>query len=462
MNILRRLSGATGVALFLACATAPKPAPLPPRQDVVAGPGEAVFSEQAGMFRVVLPSEGWVRVPSGSHALKFQLRDQPLILDLNDSYLQPDEQDRSLAELAKDALARAAGAFRLKVAEEGVAKVAGLPAYRIQAAGVAEETPVVILSVTVRLQNRLYRIDLSGAPTEMSLGFPVWQRAIETFEPTVPSDDTPASNWSASRLAKEAQRSLDEKDPSRAAALLTLAVEKSPDDQKLRDDLLNATVAAGLADRAVAVLQAEVKRFPKHFQRWLMLGALQRQLGDDAASLATFQKAAAVPGAPAEIQRAYGEALLEVGKLDEAALAFRAALAIDPNDVGALTGLAEVYFKKKNVLEAEATAKKAARIDPSQAEAHVILSEVYGDQASYQKAADECMQALQRNVDKRVEATLKYNLACFSARLGRTRECLFWLRQAVEAGFNDLDYMRHDPDLASVRGLPAFQEFFGQ
>jgi tetratricopeptide (TPR) repeat protein len=461
MKSARRLLGAVGAASLIACATTPKPASVTPRQEMVAGPGEAVFTEEAKLFRVALPTEGWVRIPSNGHALKFQLREQPLILDINDSYLQPDEKTTPLAELAKDALARAAGGFRLKIAEEGAATVAGLPAYRIQAAGVAEETPVVILSVTVRQDNRLFRIDLSGAPTEISAGFPIWQRALETFEPTVPPDDSPSPDWSTARLVKEAQHSLDEKDPSRAAALLTLAVERSPDDEKLRDELLNATVAAGLAYRAVAVLQADVKRFPKHFHRWLMLGALQRQLGDDAASLATFQKAAAVPGAPAEIHRALGEAYLEAGRLDDAAQAFRAALAIDQNDVGALTGLAEVYFKKKNVLEAEATAKKAARIDPSRAEAHVILSEVYGDQASYQKAADECIQALQRNVDKRVEATLKYNLACFSARLGHTRECLFWLRQAVEAGFNDVEYMRRDPDLASVRGLPAFQEFFG-
>jgi tetratricopeptide (TPR) repeat protein len=461
MKIMRRLFGATGAALLLACATAQKPAPVVPRPELVTAPGEAIVSEEAGLFRVLLPATGWVHIPSGPHALKIQLHDEPLILDINDSYLQADEQTKSIAELAKDSLVRAAGGFRLKIAEEAAAKVAGLPAYRIQAAGMADETSVIILSVTVRLQNRLFRIDLSGAPTAMSLGFPVWQRALESFDPLVPPDDTPSPDWSAAHLAKEARRSLDEKDPSRAAALFALAVEKSPDDEKLRDELLNATVAAGLADRAVAALQAEVKRFPKHFQRWIMLGALQRQLGDDTGSLATFQKAAAVPGAPAEIHRDLGEALVDAGRLDDAAVAFRAALAIDPKDVAALTGLAEVYFKKKNVLEAETTAKKAAGIDPGQAEAHVILSEVYGEQASYQKAADECIQALQRNVDKRVEATLKYNLACFSARLGHNRECLFWLRQAVEAGFTDVDYMRRDPDLASVRNLPAFQEFFG-
>jgi tetratricopeptide (TPR) repeat protein len=459
----RITSALVAAAFLLACATTSKPAEQRPPEvtESQPGPGESVFSEQAGLFHVVLPTEGWVRIPSGPHALKFQLRDQPLILDINDSYLQPDEQGQAIAELAKESLLRAAGSFRLKIAEEGSGKVAGLPAYRIQAAGAAEEAPVVILSVSVRAKNRLFRIDLSGAPTEIALGFSAWQRAIESFVPTVPAGDSPSPDWSVERLTKEAHRSMTEKDPSRAAALLTLAVDRSPDDEKLRDKLLDAAVAAGLADRAVATLESDVKRFPKHFQRWLMLAALQRQLGDDAACLATLQKAVRVQGAPPEIYRALGQAFIEAGRLDDAATAFRAALAIDPNDVGALTGLAEVYFKKKNVLEAEATAKKAARIDPSQAEAHVILSEVYGDQASYQKAADECIQALQRNVDKRVEATLKYNLACFSARLGHTRECLFWLRQAVEAGFNDIEYMRRDPDLASVRGLPAFQEFFG-
>jgi hypothetical protein len=39
---------------------------------------------------------------------------------------------------------------------------------------------------------------------------------------------------------------------------------------------------------------------------------------------------------------------------------------------------------------------------------------------------------------------------------------LFWLRQALEAGFNDVEFMRKDPDLASVRHLPAFRELFQQ
>jgi len=34
------------------------------------------------------------------------------------------------------------------------------------------------------------------------------------------------------------------------------------------------------------------------------------------------------------------------------------------------------------------------------------------------------------------------------------------LRQALEAGFNDVEFMRKDPDLASVRDLPAFRELF--
>ncbi len=459
MSCLRSVLPAFGAVALLACATTHATTTPPP--VVVAGPGEKVFTEEAGIFRVVLPDEGWVHIPSGPHALKFQLRDQPLILDVNDTYLQPDELQKSLPELAKASLGRAVGNLRLKIVEEQSMRAGGLPAYRIQAGGLMEESPVVILSVTVRAGDRLFRIDLSGAPQAMAAGLPVWQRAVETFQPILPPNDTPSAGWSTEKLASEAKRASEEKDPAKAAALLTLAVDKSPDDQKLRDQLLNATVAAGLADRAVAVLEAEVRRFPTHFQRWAMLGALQRQLGEDAASLATYEKAAAIPGAPAEIKRDLGEALLEAGRLEDAARAFREALAIDPNDVGALTGLAEVYFKMKNVLEAEATAKKAARIDPSQAEAHVILSEVYGDRASYKQASDECIQALQRNVDKRVEATLKYNLACFAARQGHVRDCLFWLRQAVEAGFNDADYMRRDPDLASVRNLPAFQEFFG-
>ena len=68
-------------------------------------------------------------------------------------------------------------------------------------------------------------------------------------------------------------------------------------------------------------------------------------------------------------------------------------------------------------------------------------------------------------VDRRLVALLpadpraRYNLACACALAGRDDEALRALRAAYELGFDDLNLVRQDSDLDSVRGDPRFKEF---
>ncbi|MHB1846535.1 MAG: TPR end-of-group domain-containing protein, partial [Deltaproteobacteria bacterium] len=103
---------------------------------------------------------------------------------------------------------------------------------------------------------------------------------------------------------------------------------------------------------------------------------------------------------------------------------------------------------------------RAAELDPAEGEIHAVLSEIYGELNRYADAAHECMQALQREIPKPLSATLKYNLACYQARLGHERESLWWLRQALEAGFDDVELLKRDPDLAAIRNTAAFKALF--
>jgi tetratricopeptide (TPR) repeat protein len=55
------------------------------------------------------------------------------------------------------------------------------------------------------------------------------------------------------------------------------------------------------------------------------------------------------------------------------------------------------------------------------------------------------------------DATARYNLACSLALVKRKAEALRSLRQAVELGYRDLDWMQQDPDLEGLKQHPAFQ-----
>jgi predicted Zn-dependent protease len=51
-----------------------------------------------------------------------------------------------------------------------------------------------------------------------------------------------------------------------------------------------------------------------------------------------------------------------------------------------------------------------------------------------------------------------YNLACSLALKRRKADAVRALRRAVEVGYRDLNWLRKDPDLASLRNYAAFLE----
>ena len=59
-------------------------------------------------------------------------------------------------------------------------------------------------------------------------------------------------------------------------------------------------------------------------------------------------------------------------------------------------------------------------------------------------------------------ATAHYNLACSLALSKRKSAALVELRQAVELGYRDFDWMLQDPDLDLLKNHPGFQELLKQ
>ncbi|MEM9802734.1 MAG: hypothetical protein AAGA20_20580 [Planctomycetota bacterium] len=55
------------------------------------------------------------------------------------------------------------------------------------------------------------------------------------------------------------------------------------------------------------------------------------------------------------------------------------------------------------------------------------------------------------------DPTVRYNLACSQALVGRLDAALDTLGVAVDLGYDDVAFMRDDDDLASLRGDPRFE-----
>ena len=59
-------------------------------------------------------------------------------------------------------------------------------------------------------------------------------------------------------------------------------------------------------------------------------------------------------------------------------------------------------------------------------------------------------------------ATAHYNLACSLALSKRNTDALRSLRHAIGLGYRDFEWMSHDPDLQSLKGLPEFGAIIAQ
>ena len=58
--------------------------------------------------------------------------------------------------------------------------------------------------------------------------------------------------------------------------------------------------------------------------------------------------------------------------------------------------------------------------------------------------------------------TAHYNLACSLALKRRKADAVKELQKALHLGYSDVDWMREDPDLESLRGYPGYEQLLSQ
>jgi tetratricopeptide (TPR) repeat protein len=135
-------------------------------------------------------------------------------------------------------------------------------------------------------------------------------------------------------------------------------------------DLLRGTGKDALAHATEAVEQ--VKASPTA-SALAALARAQARNQDGASALQTADKAVAAFPTSALAHEARGEALLGLGRGEEAAAAFRKALELDPRLTLARTRLASALLAQGKKTEAVAEARKATEADPKAGEAFAVL-----------------------------------------------------------------------------------------
>jgi TolB-like protein/Flp pilus assembly protein TadD len=184
------------------------------------------------------------------------------------------------------------------------------------------------------------------------------------------------------------------------------------------------------------------------------------------------------------------------GKLDEAAASGRKAIELDPDNFIAYWTLGRINFTTGNFEEALQLFQKAIDIKPGFYAAHLDLKQAYDGlgRAAEAKAATERALEIMPNyllqnpddarakmlyavtlaeVGRKEEAITEgaaalelapgdslmlYNGACLYAQLGEKKKAISTLREAIDAGVTNFQWMMNDPDLYSLHDDLEFLE----
>jgi tetratricopeptide (TPR) repeat protein len=92
--------------------------------------------------------------------------------------------------------------------------------------------------------------------------------------------------------------------------------------------------------------------------------------------------------------------------------------------------------------------------NPQNLAAWIELGHVYTRARRYEKGLEVDRELVRRCPD---DPTTHYNLACSLALLAKTAEAFDELERAVALGYEDVEHLRADEDLASLRGSARFQ-----
>ena len=157
----------------------------------------------------------------------------------------------------------------------------------------------------------------------------------------------------------------------------------------------------------------------------------------------------------------YGRMSFESGDIEKAVRLFKKAHAVRPDDYGAPTLMAQALTELGNQDEAHRANKLAVEsvekyleLNPDEARAYSLGASVLIRLGETERSKQWTEQAMTLAPS---DPLVLYNAACNWALLGETDHALDGLERAIEAGVAVGDWIKHDPDFASLRGHSRFQ-----
>jgi len=211
--------------------------------------------------------------------------------------------------------------------------------------------------------------------------------------------------------------------------------------------------------------------------------------GNYSEAVSVFRKALKLNPKHPEMNNTLGYALLKQKKLNKAVFWFKKAIALDPNYRLAIKNLAlcmkqlgmidrelfkvkeslrknqddhllnfktgQLLQKKGDIKSAVLFYKKVLSIQPDFTPAINRIGFIFAEMGKYPKAAEMFQRSISIKPDN---ADSYYNLACIYAKLDQPLKSINMLKKAIEKGYNNLDKIKKDRDLESIRATIHYKK----
>ncbi len=143
-----------------------------------------------------------------------------------------------------------------------------------------------------------------------------------------------------------------------------------------------------------------------------------------------------------------------------AAIDFNKVLELNPNFHSAYGDLQMCYEKLKDKEMLQDTIERAVLFypnyllhEPEDARAHQFYAFTLERLGRREEAIEEMRKGVEINPD---DLIIVYNAACFYALLGDKTASIQHLKKAIDNGFRNFEYIKHDPDLYCLKSEPDF------
>lgn len=157
-----------------------------------------------------------------------------------------------------------------------------------------------------------------------------------------------------------------------------------------------------------------------------------------------------------------GRIQFSTGRSEQAVISFRHVIEIRPTFITAHSDLCQTLEGLGRTDESIVAAQRLVDMmpnyllqNPDDSRARIVYAHMLFSIGKAEVAVVEAQAAIESAPG---DSVMMYNAACLYAKLGETRRAVDTLRQGIDAGVTNFQWMKHDPDLNSLRADPEFIE----